>query len=500
MDIREAEKRTGLERANIRYYETEGLISPERRPNGYRDYSDEDVRTLLKIKLLRMLQVPITSIRALQEDSVPMDSVLKERLAAIDSERHALDVRETICRRMRDDHAEYATLDPMWYLRLAEETRGDPRASARTDALSEESVIIRDRTVPAPHPFRRWFARILDLALIQGFLTVLIHGILRVRVPLDPVLSVLESTALVLAGFAGALLIEPLLLSRFGRTPAKQLLGITVRHISGRFLTRAEAFDRTRTLVWEGMAWGIPVLRQIRMIRNFRRYGSEHEDLPWDYESEVEFRNLDIRHGLAYAGAAALLLFITGVSQLYSMQPGHRGDLTLAQFAANYNEMQDYMFPSEKEKIFRMDAAGELELVPNPSYVNGVNVISFMQSSPPQIRYETVGGRISSVTMEWEEKKDWFPMVPQEGMCAAHALMGAQDAAPWIGGATRLTGLVSQTDGIREDGLQRDFMFGRYRMEVDCRTEGYQPVGGSAWVPTGNGGRILYRIRISRFR
>ena len=46
MTIKEMEARTGLTRANIRFYEAEGLITPERRPNGYRDYSEEDLAVL----------------------------------------------------------------------------------------------------------------------------------------------------------------------------------------------------------------------------------------------------------------------------------------------------------------------------------------------------------------------------------------------------------------------------------------------------------------------
>ena len=37
MTIKEIEERTGLPRANIRYYESQGFLSPARGPNGYRD-------------------------------------------------------------------------------------------------------------------------------------------------------------------------------------------------------------------------------------------------------------------------------------------------------------------------------------------------------------------------------------------------------------------------------------------------------------------------------
>ena len=46
MNISAVEIRTGLTRANIRYYESEGLLHPDRLPNGYRDYTDSHVETL----------------------------------------------------------------------------------------------------------------------------------------------------------------------------------------------------------------------------------------------------------------------------------------------------------------------------------------------------------------------------------------------------------------------------------------------------------------------
>ena len=39
MTSKEMEARSGVLRANIRYYEAEGLLCPRREKNGYRDYS-----------------------------------------------------------------------------------------------------------------------------------------------------------------------------------------------------------------------------------------------------------------------------------------------------------------------------------------------------------------------------------------------------------------------------------------------------------------------------
>ena len=67
MKINQVEELVGITKKNIRFYEEQGLINPERnRDNGYREYSLKDVDLLNKIKLLRSLDVPIDEIRKLE--------------------------------------------------------------------------------------------------------------------------------------------------------------------------------------------------------------------------------------------------------------------------------------------------------------------------------------------------------------------------------------------------------------------------------------------------
>ena len=84
MTIKEIEDRTGLPRANIRFYESQGLIAPSRGENGYRDYSQEDCQTLLKIKLLRKLDCSLEDIRSLQAGERSLDQLLEQRLAQLE--------------------------------------------------------------------------------------------------------------------------------------------------------------------------------------------------------------------------------------------------------------------------------------------------------------------------------------------------------------------------------------------------------------------------------
>ena len=54
MKINELEKELNISRANIRFYEKEGLLNPIRKDNGYRDYKDEDISRLKLIIIFRL--------------------------------------------------------------------------------------------------------------------------------------------------------------------------------------------------------------------------------------------------------------------------------------------------------------------------------------------------------------------------------------------------------------------------------------------------------------
>jgi MerR family copper efflux transcriptional regulator len=66
MNIGTVAERSGVPPKSIRYYESIGLIDPaERRPNGYRSYSQHDMQTLAFIKRARSLGFSVEEVRDL---------------------------------------------------------------------------------------------------------------------------------------------------------------------------------------------------------------------------------------------------------------------------------------------------------------------------------------------------------------------------------------------------------------------------------------------------
>ncbi|MEU1390195.1 MULTISPECIES: MerR family transcriptional regulator [unclassified Nonomuraea] len=52
MRIGELAERTGVSTRSLRYYEQHGLLSARRGPNGYREYTEEDVKLVSEIRSL----------------------------------------------------------------------------------------------------------------------------------------------------------------------------------------------------------------------------------------------------------------------------------------------------------------------------------------------------------------------------------------------------------------------------------------------------------------
>ena len=105
MNIKEIEQRSGLPRSGVRFYESEGLLSPARSPNGYRDYSEGDLDTLLKIKRLRALGLSLAEIKDIQRGDLPLADALRALMDRLHELRGGLEGAEAECRSLIESGA-----------------------------------------------------------------------------------------------------------------------------------------------------------------------------------------------------------------------------------------------------------------------------------------------------------------------------------------------------------------------------------------------------------
>ncbi|MFI6684209.1 MerR family transcriptional regulator [Streptomyces sp. NPDC050485] len=95
MLIGELAERTGTSERLLRYYERVGLLTPQRRPNGYRTYDVAAEETVVRIRALLAAGLPTRVIRQVlpctsaNADVLPCPGVL----GALQEQLHALDQR-----------------------------------------------------------------------------------------------------------------------------------------------------------------------------------------------------------------------------------------------------------------------------------------------------------------------------------------------------------------------------------------------------------------------
>ena len=112
MKINEVEARVGITKKNIRFYEAEHLLTPQRNiENGYRDYSEADVETLCRIKLLRKLGFPLEEIRQMQSGARTVGDGMRRHLITLEREQDNLSTAAQLCSELSSRQEKLDMLD-----------------------------------------------------------------------------------------------------------------------------------------------------------------------------------------------------------------------------------------------------------------------------------------------------------------------------------------------------------------------------------------------------
>ncbi len=393
MTIKEIEALTGMTRANIRFYESRGLLSPERGENGYRDYKEDDFSVLQRIKLLRMLELSLDEIQKLQTGEESMDAVLSRHLEQLEQQGERIAQCREICAQMKADKVQYQTLNANKYLQKVNQTKpeGQPAPQWKKDVLPQVRA-----------PFRRFFARGLDLGMYttlwQLFLIFVLDWNLQNR------LAGMELADAV-AGLVLMLLLEPIWLHIAACTPGKWILGLRVKADSGEHLTLSQARSRVwKVFVW-GMGLGLPVYNVVRLWKSYRSC-EDRETLEWEYDSTLTVRDVNRWREIGWLGAVGMLALSLVLAMSWNALPKNRGEITVAQFSENYNRYCQYQGLSSFDQL---DAAGNWV----ESYAPNTVVVEMEEIPLPELQFEEKDGVMTgvsfSIILEGEEAETEVP-------------------------------------------------------------------------------------------
>ena len=406
MNIKEIEQRSGMTRANVRFYEQEGLLAPRRLDNGYRDYSEDDLQQLHRIHLLRTLGLSLDEIRAAQKGELALGQLLENKATALEQQAAESQQRAHLCRDICRSGAQYGTLDGQRWLESL--TAAEPAAIV--------TVPSTDTYHKVTAPWLRLFARLLD----DYFYTTLwfIFGLLVIHK------SPATDTGAGWSAVAGVLsiilmvFVEPLFLSTWGTTPGKWLLGLSVRNNTGQKLSYGEGFYRTVQAMWYGFGFWLPIYS---LIRGYKSYYDckEGKTLEWEYDSELHLKDDKSWRIAAVVAAVVLLLAARVGSAKLAELPIHRGDITVNEFAQNYNRAANYY-----DYSFRLDADGTWrDRSSTGGYVVYVNEIE-----APDFTYTQQDSIMTGLTFRLQVVNDpesFVPVFVSRRILAVRAFVGA---------------------------------------------------------------------------
>lgn len=392
MKISEVEARVGISKANIRYYEAEGLIEPSYLQNGYRAYTSEDIETLKKVRFLRELGFGIDQIRACMKGTRSLSALAAERCQCLADESIRISRAREVCERLCKEKVSFTDLKP------------DAYKSSAVDEEEKESCFVKDDREAPVTPVLRLFARGMDMAMIAVSVNAVLQFGFRINLSKYAApASIFFSLAIVLIMF----LIEPMLLHFFGTTPGKAMLGLSLEGHEGELPDLESARTWTGGAILAGMGLNLPVIAPIRMFLSFRK-AAKDEFLSWeclDYKRNNSQKQK--RVGLtAFVLVSILLTGVQFAGAEYLCTPPNRGNITVEQFAENYNTLYREFLNSDTLTPL-LNPNGEFEKIHTDGTVLDMTYVS-SGNMKRQISYEMNGEYIAKVTVRIEGNDVFF--------------------------------------------------------------------------------------------
>ena len=195
MKINQVEELVGITKKNIRFYEEQGLLRVERNPeNGYRDYNLKDVDQLMKIKLLRKLNVPIEEIRKVQTGENSFHNCLEMQIVRLNHDRHSIDLMKQLCTDILQEEKELEKIDAPEYL-----SRMKQMEEGGTRFMDVQKNDIKKKKQGSG------LAALVIILLLVGWLGLILWGTSQGGVPILVILAFVVVFGIVVTGILVAL-------------------------------------------------------------------------------------------------------------------------------------------------------------------------------------------------------------------------------------------------------------------------------------------------------
>ena len=140
MKIKELENLLSISRSNVRFYEKQGLFSPERKDNNYREYTNQDIEVLKKIIILRKMGFTVEEIKLIQNNDLSFAEAIANAQRRIEDEIEQLNGSLKLIKQVAQENLSYdgIDIDKHWNTISESEKSGEKFADICKDFLELE--------------------------------------------------------------------------------------------------------------------------------------------------------------------------------------------------------------------------------------------------------------------------------------------------------------------------------------------------------------------------
>lgn len=111
LKIKELENTLSISRSNIRFYEKQGLFSPERKDNNYREYTEQDIEILKEIIVFRKMGFTVEEIKLIQNNELPFSEAMANVQHRIEDEIEQLNGSLKLIKQVVQENSSFDEID-----------------------------------------------------------------------------------------------------------------------------------------------------------------------------------------------------------------------------------------------------------------------------------------------------------------------------------------------------------------------------------------------------
>jgi DNA-binding transcriptional MerR regulator len=111
LKIKELENLLSISRSNVRFYEKQGLFSPERKDNNYREYTNQDIEVLKKIIIFRKMGFTVEEIKLIRNNDLPFAEAIANAQRRIEDEIEQLNGSLKLIKQVAQENLSFDEID-----------------------------------------------------------------------------------------------------------------------------------------------------------------------------------------------------------------------------------------------------------------------------------------------------------------------------------------------------------------------------------------------------